>query len=450
MEESASAPEGGSSDRADNCTVVDVVVLGAGITGLVSASVLLDQGAERVLVVDGYPHVGGNHLDYSSGDYTFDVGSFIFQDDSPFLTHFPELLERYVPVDPSWGKLTPQGEVGRYPFSVRDDFLAAGPLECSRILLSAAWARVAHRRMRNARDFARYWIGARLLHRSGLNNYMERFCGFPAERIDLRFAHQRMMWIAEYASVLTLVRYATRSMVRPAAAHRANTQLVRPREGFATLYAPAVQQLERRGATFQLGADLQSLRRTPGGFVLKAGERTVMARRVVSTIPIDHAQDLCGLPPARRLPTMKLISLFFSFSGERGFAEPILYNFSHGGAWKRLTVHSDFYGQVDGREYLGVEVVADDIRDTTEAAEKDFREHVADNGLFTGDLQLEGSHVLSNAYPIYTGGADEDAQRAVAALRAFGLESFGRQGGFEHQPTARVSTHVAEAALRSA
>jgi hypothetical protein len=201
---------------------------------------------------------------------------------------------------------------------------------------------------------------------------------------------------------------------------------------------------------FLLGADLRCLRRVPDGFVLQVGEQHVPARRVVSTIPIDHVQDLCGLAPPRRLPTVTLISLFFSFAGERGFADPVLYNFSHGGAWKRLTVHSDFYGRVDGREYLGVEVIADEARDTAEAAEKDFREHVAENGLFTGELQLEGSHVLPHAYPIYTDGAGEDVERAIAALRAFGIESLGRQGGFEYQPTARVSTHVAEAALRSA
>ena len=63
----------------------DAVVLGAGISGLVSASVLLEQGCERVIIVDEYPHIGGNHIDWSSDGYTFDIGSIIFQDDSPLL-----------------------------------------------------------------------------------------------------------------------------------------------------------------------------------------------------------------------------------------------------------------------------------------------------------------------------------------------------------------------------
>ncbi len=163
----------------------DVIVLSAGITGLVAASVLLEQGVGHIIVVDEYDHVGGNHIDRSHGRYTFDVGSFIFQDDSPLLRHFPELLPRYVPIDPTWARLNPQGMITQYPFSVRDDLLAAGPAECARILLSAAFGRAFRRRMRNARDFAQHWLGARLLYRSGLENYMERFCGLPAERIDL-------------------------------------------------------------------------------------------------------------------------------------------------------------------------------------------------------------------------------------------------------------------------
>ena len=41
----------------------------------------------------------------------------------------------------------------------------------------------------------------------------------------------------------------------------------------------------------------------------------------------------------------------------------------------------------------------------------------------------------------------ERAERAVAALSDFGIESFGRQGGFDYQPTARVSTLKAETML---
>ncbi len=402
-----------------------------------------------MLVVDEYPRVGGNHIDRSHGGYTFDVGSFIFQDDSPLLRHLPELLPRYVPIDPTWGKLNPQGVVTVYPFSLKDDFLAAGVLECARMVASAGFARIFRRRLRSARDFARFWIGDRMLRRSGLENYMERFCGLPADRIDLGFAEKRMMWIAEHASVAKVVRQLSRAARSGTLAEApTNRQLARPQEGFAHLYEPAVERLTRSGAAFALGSGVTDLRRIDGVFRFRVGEHDVTAGRVVSTIPVDHALDLFGAAPPERLPTVTLTSLFFSFSGDRGFRQSILYNFAHTGSWKRLTMYSDFYGRRGDREFFAVETLAGRPDTTVDELMDDFRGHTATNRLFTGDLRLEGHYVLDHAYPIYTGGAEGRAASGIAELRALGVESFGRQGGFAYQPTARVSTIEAETALR--
>lgn len=425
----------------------DAIVLGAGISGLVSASVLLVQGAERVLVVDEYPHVGGNHIDRSIGSYTFDVGSLIFQDDSPLLAHFPELLPRYTAIEPSWAKLNPQGVVTRYPFSLRDDFLAGGPLECAKLIGSAAFSRVFHRRTRNAQEFARRWIGARMLRRSGLENYMERFCGLPADRIDLGFAQKRMLWIAENAALRRVLRIGLAAVRRQDPAPRTNQQLARPPEGFGHLYAPAAASLRERGTEFRLGVRPTRIGREADGFAVEVDGATVRAPRLVSTIPIDILRGLCGSASPKPLPTVTLVTLFFSFAGRRGFAEPILYNFSHGGSWKRLTMYSDFYGRRDGREFFAVEVISGEQAEAPDRAARDFRRHVVDNGLFLGDLVVEGHHVLTHAYPIYAEGAGERAAAAITELRDWGIESFGRQGAFEYQPTARVSTVHAEEAM---
>jgi protoporphyrinogen oxidase len=423
----------------------DALVLGAGISGLVAASILLEQGCRRILVVDEYAHVGGNHIDRTIGDYTFDIGSFIFQDDSPLLRHFPELLAEYVPIDPSWGRLNPQGVVTPYPLSPKIDIFQAGPVEWCRILASLVISRLFRRRLNNAHDFARYWIGARFLHRSGLEGYMKRFYGQPPERIDIRFAEQRMGWIKQQALLKTHIR----RFLKPAAFAPTNTQLARPPGGFAQLYRPAVARLEDAGVRFRLGAQLRSLRKAGGGFQLQADGRAFNAARVVSTIPLEHINRLCGVNSGEPLQSVTLISLFFSFAGERKFPQSILYNFSYDGAWKRLTVYSDFYGRSQGREYFAVEVNADHVAGSVESAENDFRRHVAANRLLQGDLRLEGSHVQANAYPVYTDNAHGRVEGMIAALRAYGIESIGRQGRFDYQPTARDSTLKAEAALRT-
>ncbi|WP_259186123.1 FAD-dependent oxidoreductase [Rhizobium sp. BK176] len=425
----------------------DAVVLGAGISGLVAASILSEQG-QRTLVVDDYSHVGGNHMDWTSPEgYTFDVGSLIFQDDSPLLRHFPELLPRYVPINPTWGRLNPQGRITVYPISVRDDILAAGPLGLSRIAFSLIYARLFRRNMRNARDFARYWIGAYLLQRSGLETYMKRFYGIEPEKIDLDLARKRMGWISEHASIKGLLRKFT-LIRRQAAAGPVNRQMARPREGFASLYDVAVQRLKVAGVSFRLSAGIRKLSKLNDGFEVSLADGPVFTKRVISTIPIPAAERLCDLPSHSALKTITLITLYFSFRGTRGFQQSIIYNFSHEGFWKRLTVYSDFYGSQNDREYFAVEVIASQVL-TVDQAEADFRNHTRANALFTGELKLEGSQILENAYPIYSQGAAQHATQAIAKLRQFGIESIGRQGAFNYQPTARVSTIEVEAALGS-
>jgi hypothetical protein len=441
MEEVIQQIDEADSTAAERC---DVIVLGAGVSGLVSASVLAQQGCRRIVVIDEYPHIGGNHINWSSGDYTFDVGSLIFQDDSPLLQHFPELLPLYVPIQPRWARLNPQRLITAYPISVKDDILRAGPLEVARILASAVYARLFKRRMRNAREFARHWIGARLLQRSGLDAYMTRFYGIASDQIGIELARKRMQWISEHASLRAMLGRLRRTKPSPPS----NRQLARPREGFEALYATAAATLSARGVSFLMGAKLDRIEKLDNRFVLFREGRAIVADRVVSTIPIPQLQALCHLPVSQQLETITLLALYFSFDGARGFDEEIIYNFSYDGAWKRLTMYSDFYGRAQGREYFGVEVIANHIGKSVAQAEADFRAHVAANGLFCGELRLEGSQLLDNAYPIYRNGADESAAEAVKALKAFGIESLGRQGGFNYQPTARVSTIEAEAALR--
>lgn len=422
----------------------DVVVLGCGISGLVSSAILGSQDAQRIAAIDEFDHLGGNHIDVAKDGYTFDVGSLIFQDDSPLLDHFPALVDAYEEVNPSWGKLNPQGRVVKYPIDIREEVLQAGLLEWSRILASVLKARLFHTRRTNAQEFARFWIGSRLLHLTGLDHYLKRFFGIAAEEVDVAFATKRMMWIRDHATIGFWVRriFGSKKEKTPT-----NRQMVRPRSGYADLYAIARRDLQAAGVEFMLGTKIDAVRKVDAIFQIRIGERVLTTPRIVSTIPLDRAGRLFGLAAEAELPTVTLISLFFSFAGKRGFDQSILYNFSYGGAWKRLTVYSDFYGKNRDREFFTVEVIAALVGNDPGKAAADFRAHTEANGLFSGDLQLEGTYTLPYAYPIHTKGAAAEAERIVAEFRALGVQSFGRQGGFDYQPTARMTTLVAREAL---
>jgi hypothetical protein len=272
---------------------------------------------------------------------------------------------------------------------------------------------------------------------------MHRFYGVPPQDIDIDLAKKRMMWISEHASLRRWLKKLTQRQRKGPA----NRQLARPREGFSALYAVAVGRLRAQGVEVWLGAKFAQISRIGDAFELSVNDYTIATGRIVSTIPLERSVALCGMRAGPKLATITLTGLFFSFSGDRGFRQSVIYNFSHKGDWKRLTMYSDFYGAVENREYFGVEVVAGDTGVSVEKAESAFRDHARSNGLFTGELRLEGSRTLSHAYPIYRRNAAKHAAETIERLRRFGVESFGRQGGFNYQPTARSSTVEAEIAL---
>jgi protoporphyrinogen oxidase len=432
--------------------VVDCVVLGAGISGLVSASILATQagGKGNILVIDEFAHLGGNHISVDLGEYTFDIGSFFFADRSPLMRHFPDLLslnENQTRGTYSIARITPSGATGRYPFDFQLDFRNRGPWAVLRILMSLVKSRLLKDQSRSAAHYAEYWMGGRFFVESGLRDYMARFYGVDPELIEGEFAKKRMNWIETNTNVRSLWR-RFRNKDQPAQG-TSPKQLVRPRAGFGVLYGKARETLEAKGVNFRLGAALKSIQgNRDEGFTLvfESGER-LSTKRLIATIPLTRTLNLCGRPAPAKIKATALMTLFISFSGSRGFKQNVLYNFSQNGRWKRLTMHSDFYGEVEGRSYFSLECVLQSAADSADAFFEDFVKTVHQSQLFIGDLKLEGHRLTESAYPVYTMGATKAATAAIKELADLGIESFGRQGGFDYQPIAAVSTKTAEKAL---
>lgn len=406
---------------------------------MTSASVLAEKGFRRILLLDEYDGLGGNHISLDIGPYSFDIGSFIFHDKSPFLARFPAVLDRYLPFDGTTGRLDMQGGLATYPFDFGIDIASQSPAEWGRIFLSLVWGRLTRTPDRNAHEFVSYWLGDRLARRTGLIAYLSRFYGTEPTMIEGDFARKRMRWVSTNASIKGQMRRLTQ---RGQAGCRS---FVRPRNGFSDLYGPAGTALSRLGVEIALSQDVESISRMPdGSFVVRTAAFTTSSPAVFSTVPLDVCARWCGLSTMPSVRYATLTSLFYSFEGQRSFPYHVLYNFSKSGFWKRLTMHSDCYGLANGRQYFSVEVIGDHHADRGQVFDQDFRAHARSNGIFEGDLVLEGSRVTASAYPVYLEGAGAGATAMIEALRRFGIRSFGRQGGFDYQPTAHVSAATAE------
>jgi hypothetical protein len=152
---------------------------------------------------------------------------------------------------------------------------------------------------------------------------------------------------------------------------------------------------------------------------------------------------LVGIAEKAPLPSTTLTTLCCSFAPPRASRGCILYNFDEPGIWKRITFHSDFYGEREGRGYMSVECIrpTEDISD--EALFVDFKSHVISRGVFGDDIRLEHVMTLTSAYPVLNFTAEEARDHAIRSLAEFGIGTAGRHGTFDYIPHSTVAVDKA-------
>lgn len=400
-----------------------------------------------MVIVDEYENPGGNHISREFGPYTFDIGAIFFWTDSPLLKVFPGIGDQWTPVEYDTARICPDGRVRKYPFELRDELLSRGPLYMGGVFLDILFNRLFGRKQASAASFARYYLGARLLRDSGLACYLRRFYGLPIEAISFNFAKRRMVWIAQNGSIRHRLGKIIRRRLGLESAPAVIFPFARPRTGFPTMYGHALDQLKQAGVQAALGTKLIRVEKTPTEFVVHTTSGEFRAARLISTIPLVRSGTLFGIDVTQAPESSVLITLCCRFRGKRNFGALILFNFHNDGLWKRLTMHSDYYGAVEGWEYFSVEVTLREVTQTPEQLFEDFRSGVAQADLFKGDLELVGSFRTDFAYPVYDHSAEAKKARIAGALTALGVETIGRQGDFDYIPSATEAVELAQAAL---
>jgi len=412
-------------------------VLGGGVSGLVAADMLADAG-EAVILLEPYERLGGNQRSQNIGPYTFDIGSFIFFAGSPFFRRFPDAEATCQRAQIIADRITPQHRISRYPFSVADDLFWRGPIEVGLTALSLVWGRIAHRAPKSAGSFARFYLGRRLFEQSGLEAYIRRLCGIPADEVEHQFAEKRMNWIARALSLDTVTGFFRR---KPDAA-AGPVVLARPRAGFDVLFAQVAAQLQAKGVDIRLGARLERIERKDGEFLVTTSAGVFRVARVISSLPLTMTAEACGLAAPAIIQSLPLLTLYVAHDGDLGFTSQVLYNFTPEGSWKRLTVHSRVYGQVSGRDYFSVEVpLALGPRDP-DAEFAAFLEFMRERGLLAGHTMLVGHERTDFAYPTYAHGSMAASEALIEAVEATGVEMLGRQGRFDYIPTSSRATEL--------
>jgi NAD(P)-binding Rossmann-like domain len=433
----------------------DFIILGCGVAGLCTAKLLLNAGHSDILMLDEYPEPGGNQISREINGYTFDIGAFYFWPTMPLFGMYPEVLTQCVRCEIPIQRVTPGGFVGTFPFSLKREFIELGP----RYWLGALWSvmaarmRMGQKDFQTAEDYAIYYMGRRLYSDLGLSDYLIRFFSLPPDKIEAQFAYKRLEFVRKYGDARHWIDRG-KNKLRACIARNSESPreilVVRPETGFGQMYGAAVQSLRASGVAVRLGYGISGINKDKERFIIEGPGGSIETSNLLNTIPLKQICAHFGIGQDRDLECVDLLTLFVSFEGRRNFDGVILYNWGRFGRWKRLTMHSDYYGRRHGREYFNVEVPLFREADTgPDDIYADFVRSAQAYRVFDGDLRLEGHEITRNAYPAYTLGTTDKVDKALMELKRLGIQSVGRQGRFDYLPTGmHVVNQVSETLRR--
>jgi protoporphyrinogen oxidase len=424
-----------------------IAILGCGVTALTLAAKLAKDGFQ-ITLIERYDRIGGNHISVNIGDFTFDIGTFLFSEDGEFFKRFPGIQRLYLPVRTKFGRINGSGGLDAYPFSISNYYRQSPFPSFVRDILDLLICKAVHFNKRDVPGYAKYYLGRRIYEKSGLKNYVEKFYGIPDSEIDLQFALKRMSPIGAASSFRNNFRKMIRK--RKSGKKKGKHFLIRPKSGFAVIYDSLRKEMEKDGIEFRLGSKIEAITRLGNDFSIRILGKAEAFDRVISTIPIDEALNLIGQKQVIELPAQKLVSLFIKLDGRFNFTQEVFYNFMIEGLWKRLTVYSRLYGKAEDQEYFGVEVPAGPLKNPDiEFIYTSVMAHMMKYRLLEGAPTLIGWNLLENAYPIYTKDNGPEIIRHKKILSDFGIESTGRQGNFDYIPSADLAVEKAAGFLRA-
>lgn len=411
-----------------------VAILGGGPAGVTLAAELAGVDGLGITLLEKEEHLGGLHKTVIIDGCSYDIGTFLFRDDHEYFRAFPGFSAEFLPIDYRAASIRRHGSLDAYPMSLAGYARDYGFGELVLSLLDCLRCRVVHRRRDTLPAYVKYYLGERMYVRSGLKRYIERLYHTEDSNIDLLFAQQRLQSLPEHLSLRSIVdRLTLRLQGRGIRLGRPALRYVRPAAGFQRFYGAVEQHLTERGVRVLTGRSIQQIQPRDGGFAIRFGDQVEHFDLIVSTIPVPTLAGYLDLPLDARFEYMKVISLFYRFRGNAGFDGHVLFNYSDGGLWKRVTRFSEYYGRHAGDEYFVVEVTTREPWDiTVESAREDFEQHARSLGLYQGQLAYQGHAVTDNAYPLFHVDEIRRLNETKQRIRALGIHLVGRQGNFEY------------------
>ncbi|MFA6030844.1 MAG: FAD-dependent oxidoreductase [Elusimicrobiota bacterium] len=264
----------------------DVLILGAGLTGLAAAERLAAAGSS-VLVVERAPQPGGLARTLERDGFRFDLGGhrLYFQDDRA-LRRVVELVgETELLRHPRLSSVCFRGRFLPYPPGVREGLLQGLPLALGLLRRRLLGGR------RGDPGSLRDWVVERFgegVHDLYFRDYSRKVWGLPTERISAAWADRRI-------GDLDLYSLARRIFIDSGDVKENASYFLYPRRGVGALTEALAERVG--GGRVLCGAEPLALEAEGGSLrVLRVrtaeGERTLRFGRLVSTVPLTELARL--------------------------------------------------------------------------------------------------------------------------------------------------------------
>ena len=274
---------------------MSVAIVGAGVTGLTAAYLLLQRGIP-VRIYEAASHEGGLAGSYRRNGFAFDLGPHEFSTKNAVLERLlreicgPDLIVVEKRVAQHL-----KGRYVRYPFQVADVLRNLSPVLCMRALADVARARIGNRLRPTVDDSFASWTYARFgktLYDLYFDPYTRKVWGRDPATLDAFTAEQRISVNSVWELFQKTVLYHLAGREDRGRTHgEISRTFLYTRRGIGTL----LEHLSRR--VLELGGRIEYKKRLvgaklKGGHVrelrFEDGSRASSFEAVVSTIPLAH------------------------------------------------------------------------------------------------------------------------------------------------------------------
>lgn len=422
----------------------NIVILGAGMTGLSTAWKILQESDDcTVTLLERDQEPGGLAKSIHWNNFILDLGPHRFHTEIPEIKSFIKTFceEKMLRV-PRYSRMYLNGHYVPYPISPLKTLKALGLLKTIQFSISAL--AVLFRDTKNAASYEEYVIGyyGNSLYDRIFKPFAEKVWGLPPSRISAETARVRLRGDSIWHALMDSFFSKGETYV---------AEFLYPPNGIGQIASQFADDVEAKGGKIYCNHTAVAINHNENGIQsVKAisGEDTVTypCDILVNTIPLaPFFQLLEPNPPeesikaADDLQYRSLVLLYLLFEGEFDLPDTWLYFPEEDVPFTRISVPGNFIPtrQRDGYTCLCVEFTCEQGDDIWKASpdhlQKLTEKVLHQSGLIPKQSEDATTVHIKEGYPVYHIGYDKSLLQVLETVKNFNnCITTGRQGLFRH------------------